>query len=401
MSNREPHRPLNILFRLGPFPKLSETFVMSQIEGLVAQGHQVSVLAEELCSDFEFITSPVIEKVVREAIFLEPDNSMLGSLLKKIPYRIKQAIRNTKEKDAYEKNDVVICNFGWMGIEAAKQMKDMPQRAKLVTIFHGADMSSFLKDRTDNPYEDLFSIGDSFLPISHFWKSKLLDLGAPKDKIDIHRMGVYTNTFQYKPREINLNKPFRFITVGRLTEKKGVEYTIRAASKLKEQLGEGLFYLTIIGNGPLEKELRELNSELGLNDIVTFTGALAHKEVAVYLEKSDAFLLPSVTAQNGDMEGIPVALMEAMASGLPVISTRHSGIPELVIDNKTGLLADERDASGLADAMLRILQNHEDRNHLAEAARFHVETEFNNEVCNQKLSELCVSIASDLPTRET
>ncbi len=397
MQVTKTSKPLKILFRLGPFPMLSETFVMSQIEGLIAQGHEVSVLAENLSSDIELITSPEILQVAQRAVFLQPKSAWFSAFLQKLPYRVRQKRRQLAERKAYKNNDVVVCNFGWMGIEAANQMKDMPQRAKLVTIFHGADMSSFLKGRDDSPYADLFAIGDSFLPISQFWKSKLLELGAPEEKTSIHRMGVFTDEFSFSSREKSSDNPFNFITVGRLTEKKGVEYTIRAAAALKQMLDKPNFQVTIIGDGPLKTELKILCHDLGMDAEISFKGALPHEQVAKHLQKADAFLLPSVTAQNGDMEGIPVALMEAMASGLPVISTRHSGIPELVIHDNTGLLADERDPQGLAQAMHQTLTDHTNRETLASSARKHVETEFNNALWNQKLGDLCLQIANQSP----
>ena len=384
-------RSLNILFRVGPFPKLSETFVLSQIEGMVQRGHNVSVLADNWSADEALVQSDIIRNGLRKVAYLTPKNA----LWQKAPYRFREARKSFIYKKMLAANDVVVCHFGWFGADIAERLNETSSSIKLATIFHGADMSSHLKDKdAQQVYGDLFARGDLFLPISNFWQDKLIALGAPKDLTHVHRMGVFPDTFTYNPRTPANNDTFNFITVGRLTEKKGVEYAIRAFANAKTRSDNRQTSLTIIGEGPLETELKSLAADLKIADAVTFTGSLPHAEVAKKLKAAHAFVLPSVVAVNGDMEGVPVALMEAMASGLPVLSTYHSGIPELIAHEKTGLLAPERDVDALTTAMLRIQQDKALRTRMVEAARHHVVEHFNNHICNDQLSDMLINLSN-------
>ena len=376
-----------ILFRVGPFPKLSETFIMSQIEGLVKQGFDVRVLADQRSEELPLIDSKIIRDIAQNStIYLQDQRSIFQKLLHAAPYRIRKAIRGNIEQSAYAQSDIVLCHFGWMGVEACSQIKKMDFDGKLLTVFHGADMSTYLEESTSNPYKELFEVGDGFLPISNFWESKLTSMGVNSAKLKVHRMGVLPSTFQFSPRAPLDDSKFQFISVGRLTEKKGTEYIIRACKLLVDSYPTLSFKLTLIGDGPLEQSLKELASELNVSEFIEFTGNLPNSEVADRLSQSNAFILPSVVASNGDMEGIPVALMEAMASGLPVISTIHSGIPELVRHEETGLLAAEKDIAGLAAAMHTTMTAPEKVANLTQNARKLIETEFNNEILNVRLA---------------
>jgi colanic acid/amylovoran biosynthesis glycosyltransferase len=151
------------------------------------------------------------------------------------------------------------------------------------------------------------------------------------------------------------------------------------AGRLRAEAPELAWHYTIIGDGPLRRRLETLASKLGIASQVSFLGSLAHEDVKQWLRRSHAFVLPSVTAKNGDVEGIPVALMEAMAAGLTVVSSDHSGIPELIEDRKTGFLAPESDVETLANR-LRFVAEHPERCALiAQDARRKVEAEFDME----------------------
>ncbi|HXV28914.1 MAG TPA: glycosyltransferase, partial [Sinorhizobium sp.] len=142
------------------------------------------------------------------------------------------------------------------------------------------------------------------------------------------------------------------------------------------------------GDGPLRKKLEALAHALGIAEWVSFLGSLPHEDVKQWLRRSHAFILPSVTASNGDVEGIPVALMEAMAAGLAVVSTEHSGIPELIEDRKTGFLAPERDVETLASRLRFIVENPERCELISREARRKVEADFNMERLDDELAEI-------------
>jgi len=145
--------------------------------------------------------------------------------------------------------------------------------------------------------------------------------------------------------------------------------------------------LSIIGDGPLFEKFRDIVEELGLAKIVELHGGIPREEVRARLLAANAFVLPSVTTDAGDIEGIPVAISEAMATGLPVISTYHSGIPEIVEDGVTGLLVAERDVHALAEAMCRIARDRKLAARMGRAAREKVERDLNLDRWNDVLAE--------------
>lgn len=166
---------------------------------------------------------------------------------------------------------------------------------------------------------------------------------------------------------------------------------IEACRILKQQ--GGCFEYTIIGYGDLEAQLKTAIADGDLEDCVKLVGFKPQEEIKRYLDEADIFLLPSLTAADGDMEGIPVALMEAMAVGLPVVSSEHSGIPELIEHNVSGWLAPEGDAQALAAILLRLSQGEADVVPVVLAARAKVETEFNQHIAYRQLAEILERLA--------
>lgn len=244
--------------------------------------------------------------------------------------------------------DVLYCHFGPNGLYALDLCRLGVLRGRLVVVFHGHDVSAFVRRHGAGVYDDLFAAGHLFLPVSEHWRDELVRLGCPPEKIRVHRMGVDTGAFPAAPLCPDPARPLRLVTVARLVEKKGIEYALRALAVARRQAP--LTY-TIVGDGPLRAHLEACRDELGLEDVVTFAGNLAHPAVRAHLTAADVYLGPSVTAADGDQEGIPVAIMEAMACGRPVVATRHTGIPELVEQDRSGWLVPERDADALADAV--------------------------------------------------
>jgi colanic acid/amylovoran biosynthesis glycosyltransferase len=187
-------------------------------------------------------------------------------------------------------------------------------------------------------------------------------------------MGVDIEKFPFSRRDsssITLN----ILLVGRMTEKKGTEYAIRAMAYVTSAAK-----LTIVGSGQLENSLRALAVELKVESRVCFLGAQPHKKVRALMHETDVFVLPSVTASNGDMEGVPVALMEAMASGVITISSRHSGIPELIDHGVSGFLVNERDSVGLAKVIDEIASGVYNLTEIAANARLKIEARFNSRI---------------------
>ena len=173
----------------------------------------------------------------------------------------------------------------------------------------------------------------------------MIQKGCDPKKIIVHHSAIDCNKFFYRERSIRRGEPIKIVTVCRLVEKKGLEYSIRAVARLLSRYPT--IEYTIIGTGPLEESLRNLINKLGVAQNVHLIGYVPQDQIPELLDKSDIFVLASVTAKNGDEEGIPNSLKEAMAEGLPVISTRSAGIPELVQDGKSGFLAPEHDVNAI------------------------------------------------------
>ena len=215
------------------------------------------------------------------------------------------------------------------------------------------------------------------LTISHYNLAYLRSVGVADDKLAVVRCGVSfaprtsIPAFESKPR-------YRIGTLCRLVEKKGVDDLLRALVLLRGAAWQ--VELSIAGDGPLRSELERLVSELRLQDCVQFVGAVGHAAVTGWLHSLDVFVVACKKDSNGDMDGIPVVLMEAMSQRVPVVSTRLSGIPELVVHDSTGLLASPADPASLAHELRRLFDSPGLRSRLADAAVRHVQAEFGQEL---------------------
>ena len=224
------------------------------------------------------------------------------------------------------------------------------------------------------------------LPISDLWAGRLKNMGCPQEKITVSRMGVDLERFTRRPVKVP-GKPLKIISVARLTEKKGLHVAIEACRQLRARGVD--FRYRILGIGPWERRLRTLIEQYQLEDYVEMPGFKPSHEVKAMLDEADVFLLPSVTGADGDMEGIPVALMEAMAVGIPVVSTLHSGIPELIKSDYSGWLVPENNAMALADRLAEFSGiDQQALEPVIHNARQKVEADFNQQVINRQLASL-------------
>ena len=224
--------------------------------------------------------------------------------------------------------------------------------------------------------------------ISEYNRELLLELSADPDiarKIHVLHCGIDLERFPERA-ETPCNETPLIVSVGRLVEKKGFPYLLEAARILKTR---GVaFEVRIIGGGPDREELERKRRELGVEDRVRLEGAMAQERLLPVLARADVFVLPCVRAHDGDQDGIPVSLMEAMAYGIPCVSTTVSGVPELIEHGTEGLLAPERDAAALADALERLVLDRDLRLSAGKAARRKVEGEFSLRALAEGLDRL-------------
>jgi len=210
-------------------------------------------------------------------------------------------------------------------------------------------------------------------------------------KLHLAYHGLDLNNYQPVSSLPQGNRPL-LLSIGRLTEKKGFSYLIAACRRLKDQGYD--FICHIVGEGPLHQELEAQITQLGLKDTVTLCGAMPHEAVIDKYRQATLFAISCVTARDGDRDGIPNVLAEAMAMQLPIVSTRHSGIPELVEDKISGLLVPTNDEEALAEALAKLLDNPALRRRLGQRGRQKVLEDFDVERNVQRLFDLFVACRS-------
>ncbi len=415
---------MKIAFLVGTFPKLSETFVLNQITGLIDRGHQVDIFADAPGNEsvvhedfnkyglssrtfyFSYGTGNLAMPRSRLLRVLKSVGLLAGNFHKRPGCLLKSLNVFKYGKEAISLGllykavaflnkasyDIIFCHFGANGIVGA-MLKDVGAvDGRLITAFHGADMSRSVKENGDDLYKHLFLKGDLFLPISDRWKKELVRLGCEEQRIIVHRMGIDTGRFTFTPRKRREGGRINILTVGRLVEKKGIKYGICAVARIIEHC-PGVEY-TIIGDGPLKGDIQKLIAALHVDDNIKLLGWRSQEEIIGLMESADILLAPSVTAKDGDQEGIPVVIMEAMAQGMPVLSTVHSGIPELVRDGESGFLVGEGETDSLAEKLLCLAEHPYLWSRMGEAGRSHVEENFNIDRLNDRLEKICENLLS-------
>jgi glycosyltransferase involved in cell wall biosynthesis len=214
----------------------------------------------------------------------------------------------------------------------------------------------------------------------------------PSDHSKIVRIynGLDLASFPYRKPE-RRNK--KIVAVGRLVEKKGFDVLIDACALLNRRRSNNQFHCSIIGTGPLESTLRAQIEQLGLNTRVLLTGALPRIEMLRYIQEATVLAAPSIIGHDGDRDGLPTTLLEAMALGTPCISTDVTGIPEVLHDGDTGLMVSQRDSVALANALERLLEDPELATSLAEKARVLIESKFDIHKNTAALREIFLNSA--------
>lgn len=217
--------------------------------------------------------------------------------------------------------------------------------------------------------------------------------GIAPDNKPIHCVyhGINLDLFSMNGRPLEAAPPYHVLTVARFVEKKGLDIILRALAKLRAKGLDLRFTLVGEGKSSMERTVHALIDELGLADITTLVGTVTHDEVIRLLGEADCFTLGCRKAADGDRDGIPNVVAEAMATGVPVAATDISGVPELVTHKETGLLCASEDPDALAEIIEQALTNNELRRTIIPAARERVHAVFNNKQLIQDLGEIYLS----------
>ncbi|WP_040206769.1 glycosyltransferase [Neobacillus jeddahensis] len=244
----------------------------------------------------------------------------------------------------------------------------------LVTSIRGRDAT--LADQPVAYLENmklLFEQGEQFFPVCQYLADRIRAWGCPEEKIRVLYGGIDLSRYQYRPP--SLVGAQNILSVGRLVEKKGHHILMRAFQKVRAKFPQAT--LTIIGRGELYDELASLATQLELGDSFRLLQHLPKEQVREHMINADLFCAASLEAANGDVEGIPNTLKEAMATGVPVVSTFHAGIPELITHNQEGYLVPENNVDELSAAIEYMLTNRQLWETYTLAARQKVELSFN------------------------
>jgi colanic acid/amylovoran biosynthesis glycosyltransferase len=270
-----------------------------------------------------------------------------------------------------ESVSIMHAHYGTHGIYACSIKKRV--NIPLITSFYGFDASRILK-QDPRAYNILFKEGDLFLAVSEFLRQRLIGAGCPKEKVLVQLTGIDLKRFPYKLREPPHDGKIRLLHVGRLVEKKGLIVLINALPKVLEEHPN--ISLTVIGEGPEREKIEAQANQLGVGKHVQLLGAQNRVRIIQELLDSHIFVLPSLTAQDGDTEGLPTVILEAQATGMPIVATHHAGIPEEVVEGETGELAKEGDVDDLCTKLVYLLDRPEIWGKYGNAGRQHIEKNF-------------------------
>jgi glycosyltransferase involved in cell wall biosynthesis len=341
---------------------------------LCRRGWELAIGCESIAPE-----APRVEPVPRllERIFVSPEADVAGEM---------EAI--AARPPAIEgRFDVV---HGHMGPRVLHALPYLCRGVPTVISLYGYDASRLLRDRAwIARYRWAAERGAVFVALSREMRDRLVAEGIAGSQTRVIHLGIDPGVWRYDPAPAPVEP--RFVFTGRMVPKKGTADLLSALAILRDK-HHLRAKVDLIGGGPLEGEMKSLAGRLELGDWVTFHSAVPRERVAALLAEATAFVLPSVVAPDGDCEGTPGVLMEAQAMGLPCVTTRHAGNPE-VLPPESPLLVGERSPAELAEAMLRAASlSAGERRALQEAGRKWIEAHFNLhemvEQCDQLYREM-------------
>jgi colanic acid/amylovoran biosynthesis glycosyltransferase len=400
---------------VGEFPVLAETPFLNQITGLIRRGHEVEIFADRPQPGVQF--HPDVEQLGLEArtrypVVLPPAGRwraasrlvlahrgeerriLLGTLNPLLYWRrawTLEHLRRTASLLPRRHFDLCYLPFVQDTFKTFRLRRAGVLNGPVVAAIRGSDITRYVATRGHRVYARVLRRIALLLPVSQSFARRVIELGAPPSRVVVHGTGIDLRHWRFRARRIESFEPLRLVTVGRLVEKKGIAYVLDALRRLSEA-GVSASY-EVVGDGPLRATLENQRDRLGLGDRVRFLGWATANQVREALERSHVLVAASLVARDGDEEGIPNVLKEAMASGMPVVATRHGGIPELVEDEVSGFLVPERDPEALADRLAQLAAHPERWSALASAGRARVERDYDIERLNDRLVTLFAGLS--------
>lgn len=401
------NKKLKIGFIFTNFPIPGALFMYDKVTGMIDLGHDVHIFAfkppknEVSHSDVEKYNLLSKTKYYGAPIFVIDSVKIIAKdfLTKPVSFfkRLINAfdVKRVNNKGilnsyfflkTFEKEndfDVFFC-FSGPTTTSVVYLKKLFPKAKFIANFYGFDFSSRIRKKGIDIYTSLFPVVDCVIGQSFYSCDTVKSLGCNSDKIIKHPMGIRINDFFYKKREYN--NELHLISVSRLVEKKAHRIILEALSEIVKS-GYNIKY-HIVGSGFLLKDIERLVLLNELSEVVTFSGHLNRDEIIELLHKSHVFIQPSITTLRwADMEDTPTTMLEAQATGMPVIGTYHAGIPDIIKNNETGLLVPERNVPELVKSIEFFIHNPEKINEYGINARDWVKKNFDNGLLSKKLED--------------
>jgi glycosyltransferase involved in cell wall biosynthesis len=342
------------------------------------RAHVDFLQGEKVCLDHWYPDYTLNGRTIRYFYSKHPLRMKLKKLMPQFLYHRCVTRHETSEpavRDALEgffrhhNVDVILAEFGTTGADIWKHARAL--NLPLIVHFHGHDAhrGSTVAQFRDR-YPEMFAYAFRIISVSHYMTEALIHLGADPSKI------VYN---PYGPREIFFENKSDYrssiLAVGRFTDIKAPQLTLMAFKLLVEECPDAS--LVMAGDEGLLECCKTLAKVWGIESKVSFLGAVKHAEVLPLFAQACCFVQHSVNPSYGDAEGTPVAVLEAGAAGLPVVSTRHAGITDAVIHGKTGFLVEERDVIGMKNHMRALIQDKQLCRSMGEAAREHIRANYN------------------------
>jgi colanic acid/amylovoran biosynthesis glycosyltransferase len=396
---------LKILIITNTFPCKSETFIINHVAGLASKGLSITILAKRKESFNIFLSKNIeviyfssasrrflsIFLIANSLLFLFSHPFLFFKILSHVffhhDFSILQifSIYKVLKKRTF---DITHAEFGYLGNIAIALKSLKISIGSLCVSFRGEDISSHLI-KNPSVYKLLPQYCNVYLPVCTAFKNTLIEQGADPSKIKIYHSSIDISKFNYTPHQFSTDK-ISLISAGRFVKKKGFSLALDVVNKLKRN-GFNVFF-ELIGDGPEKTSLLNKIKENDLDDNCILPGWLEHEVLYSHFIKSDIFISTNTTSSQGDKEGIPNVLKEAMASGLLVVAFKHSGIDEIIFNEKTGFLVTENDVSNMAEIITSIFLEKKEISHITKAARILVEQEYSFE----KQTEIILSIYSSL-----
>lgn len=404
---------MRIAYVVNAFPILSETFVREQILGMAERGHDVAIYALDDCHNTEHVYGERLDRFgwTERVHYLRAPAGKMARLLGAWSVLSAGTSRNLAllgslnvarfgrdalglgllyrsaalARQGRQRFDVIHAQFGPLGHIAVRLRQLGLWHGAVVTSFRGYDATKLLRERPTR-YREVFREAEMLLPVSDALRRTLLAHGADPARTRVHRSGIDCGAFACTARRRGPGEPIRVLSIARLVPKKGIDDAIRAIGRLAQN-GIDVRY-EVIGGGEERPRLERLIDDLALRERVALLGERSHLDVRARLRDAHILLAPSVTADDGDQEGIPNALKEAMASGMPVVATRHGGIAELVEDGRAGFLVGERDVAALAERLAHLARHPERWGEMGREGRAKVEAEYDRRRLNEELEGL-------------